>query len=80
MTRKVQEIDPASNSLQIQARINDNYIRPAGQQDAGSIEQIASTLVDINPVLTKYLTQKAEKKENFDVAQGMMIYRKQLSL
>ena len=79
MTRKVQEIDPASNSLQIQARINDNYIRPAGQQDAGSIEQIASTLVDINPVLTKYLTQKAEKKENFDVAQGMMIYRKQLA-
>ena len=63
MTRKVQEIDPASNSLQIQARINDNYIRPAGQQDAGSIEQIASTLVDINPVLTKYLTQKTEKKE-----------------
>lgn len=79
MTRKVQEIDPASNSLQIQARINDNYIRPAGQQDAGSIEQIASTLVDINPAVTKYLTQKTEKKENFDVAQGMMIYRKQLA-
>lgn len=78
MTRKIPEIEQA-NTLQVQSRINDTYVRPAGQAGESSLERIAGTMLGLVSPVKKHLEQKKEIQDNFEIAQGMRLRRDLLS-
>lgn len=74
MVRKVEDLSQPAN-LQVQARITDTYTRPAAQQGETSLEQIANAFKEVNPALLKFVHNREEEQEQFEVARGIQLYR-----
>ena len=73
MTRKIDDAAIKAPDLQIKAQITDTYVRPAAAPE-GELEQLARSLVNVQPSITKYLHTKQEEKDDFEIAQGMQIW------
>ena len=78
MTRKIDDAAIKAPDLQIKAQITDTYVRPAAAPE-GELEQLAQSLVSVQPSLAKYLHIKQEKKDDFEIAQGMELYKNYLA-
>lgn len=59
--------------LQIKAQISDTYVRPATAPES-DLEQLAQSLVNVQPSLAKYLHTKQEEKDDFEIAQGIQMW------
>ncbi|WP_418505374.1 hypothetical protein [Cloacibacillus evryensis] len=72
--RIVKDIPQDNSGLQIKARITDAYARPAVDDSASELEQLARSLVNVQPSIMKYLDTKAEEKKDFDTNRGAALY------
>ena len=70
--RKIEDIK--TPQLQITAQPKDTYVRPAAPAP-DRLEKIAEALVDIEPTIGKYLTKKQTEKDDFEIAQGIEIFK-----
>ena len=73
MTRKIDDTAIKTPDLQIKAQISDTYVRPAVAPES-DLEQLAQSLVSVQPSLAKYLHTKQEEKDDFEIAQGMQMW------
>lgn len=74
MTRKIDDAAIKAPDLQIKAQITDTYVRPAAAPE-GELEQLARSLVNVQPSIAKYLHTKQEEKDDFEIEQGMELYK-----
>ena len=72
MTRKIDDIK--TSDLRIQSQMKDTYIRPAAPAP-DRLEKVGEALVGIEPSISKFLIKKKEEKDNFELAQGMEIWK-----
>lgn len=73
MTRKIDDTAMKTPDLQIKAQISDTYVRPATAPES-DLEQLAQSLVNVQPSLAKYLHTKQEEKDDFEIAQGIQMW------
>lgn len=73
MTRKIDDTAIKTPDLQIKAQISDTYVRPTVAPES-DLEQLAQSLVSVQPSLAKYLHTKQEEKDDFEIAQGIQMW------
>lgn len=72
--RVTKDIRQDGGGLQIKAHMSDAYIKPSADSEESGLEQLARSLVGVQPSLKKYLDTKAEEKKDFDTNRGAALY------